>query len=872
MALTQFLTMHGANGGGHTHTRIGDKTNGIYGGSYSISEEVQDQFYDLMYNEVIQGNKLEYLTEKQHETGPIYVDLDLKYNYDCAQRMHDKNWIDDLLCVYLDNLKKIMKIDDKPFKIFVMEKDNVNRVADKNYTKDGIHIIIGVNCPHKLQEKLREMVMNNCVELMKQLPLINDLNAVFDEGLSSGKTNVQLFGCRKPLHEAYKLTYAYEIVMDMRDKEFSMHAYSTELTKQTFLELCVRNTHLHTNFELTQQTKNFLNPETEIQNCDIDFTDCLTDIQKLLRVIGSTRCKEDTNREWTAVGQAIKNETKDEGLNDFVAWTNEFGTKDKQKEAINQYMKYIKYTAPKKDEKSRLTIASLHYWARIDNLPAYRKAFPPNKTDEIILDEETINNFKAIDPIIASPADYDIAEAFNTIYKGLHKCVDKLRKEFYYFDKETKLWNFDIGGTPIRNAISTDFHSVFAKYLKVKMSEGEKLDPNSEEKEQNKKICKSMCELMTRLKKTNDKNNILHEVGDICKDVDFPSTLNKSEYMLPTNDGNILDMRTLMTRERTINDNFSFICNAKIIPYDANDAKFIKVAEYFDALFCNNKQTTDCMIDILKSVFIGRPLRYIYFCIGSGSNGKSLLFKILNKIFGKFMDVISQGVIVEQKGNKSALNTEIEKLDKCRLAYVTELDETDKMNEKVVKQISGGDGINLRTLHTKDQTINPTCNMFVLTNEMFSFNGEAVPTLNRMIICPFNNKFAVDDKFEKSMLEISDYIFTYIMQKGTIRDTFNLSPEMIAEKDKHAKNNTENNLKDYLNERLFDCKNDENNKAIVLNDLRVCFENYCVDKKLKNPLTKNKFTSKMKTFGYDIRESDGKTRLYGKKIVVPTNA
>jgi len=250
---------------------------------------------------------------------------------------------------------------------------------------------------------------------------------------------------------------------------------------------------------------------------------------------------------------------------------------------------------------------------------------------------------------------------------------------------------------------------------------------------------------------------------------------------------------------------------------------------------------------------------------------KKLLFKILNKIFGKFMDVISQGVIVEQKGNKSALNTEIEKLDKCRLAYVTELDETDTMNEKVVKQISGGDGINLRTLHTKDQTINPTCNMFVLTNAMFSFNGEALPTLNRMIICPFNNKFEVDDKFEKSMLEISDYIFTYIMQKGTIRDKFNLSPEMIAEKDKHAKNNTETNLADYLNERLFDCENDDDNKSIVLNDLRVCFENYCVDKKLKNNLTQKKFTTKMKSFGYDIRESSGKTRLYGKKIVVPTN-
>lgn len=870
-ALAQFLNERKTQKGQpFTHTRIGDNTANVYAGAYAIPTEHEDEFYNLIYKEVICGNRLEYLTEKQHDNGAIYVDLDLHYKYECTERHHDKDWIEELICVYLTNLKKLIKVDAKPFKIFIMEKDAVNRVVEKNITKDGIHILIGINLPHKLQEKLRELVMADCTELMERLPLVNDLNGVFDDGLSKGCTNAQLFGCRKPLHDAYKLTGAYSVVIDPTDNEFRMFDYPTELTKETFLQLCVRNKHLNAEFEFTKLSNSVLNPDI-IEYADVNLTGCNTDIQKLLKVIGSARCGSHKYKEWVAVAQVIKNETKDEGLNDFVAWTNEFGTEKKKKNAITKYQKEIRYT-PKK-ELGRSGIGSLHYWAKIDNPQAYRIAFQSEKQAEIVVEPDMADKFKFIDPIIASPADYAIALAYNKIYDGLQKCVDRQRKEFYCFDEVSKLWNFDVGGTPIRNRISTEFHAIFEKYIQIKQNENEMLDPNSKDCEVNKKMVKSMGELMIRLQKTNDKNNIMTELGDICKDVKFPSTLNRCEYLIPTNDGKVLDMRTLELTDRTINHNFSFVCNAKLIPYDATHVHFIKAKKYFNDLFCGDEKTISCVINILKSVFIGRPLRYIYFCIGVGSNGKSLLFKILNKIFGNFMDVISQNVIIQQKGNKSALNTEIEKLDKCRVGYITEVKETDDLNEIVIKQITGGDAINLRTLHTKDQTINPTCNTFVLTNEFPKFNGDAVSMQNRMIAIPFKQIFAVKDGFEKEMLEISDYIFSYVMYTGSICDKFDLSTEMVDEMEKHRKNNTETALADYMKIRFADCENDKKvNKLILVNDVRVDFLHYCERYKITNNISPRKFPAKMRELGYNVKESVGKNVLYGKKfidIVVP---
>ena len=78
-SLAQFLnTCYTQKGDTYTHTRIGDNCLGIKGGSYNIPEQSEEEFYDLMYKEVIQGGKHEYLTERQNENGVIYVDLDFR--------------------------------------------------------------------------------------------------------------------------------------------------------------------------------------------------------------------------------------------------------------------------------------------------------------------------------------------------------------------------------------------------------------------------------------------------------------------------------------------------------------------------------------------------------------------------------------------------------------------------------------------------------------------------------------------------------------------------------------------------------------------------------------------------------------------------
>ena len=102
------------NGGMITHTRIGNKDLGIYGGAYTIPKEELPVFYDLYYQDVILKKKAEYLTEKQIEDGPLLVDLDFRYDYEVETRQHTKEHVVDLISLYLDELKTHFVMKQSP--------------------------------------------------------------------------------------------------------------------------------------------------------------------------------------------------------------------------------------------------------------------------------------------------------------------------------------------------------------------------------------------------------------------------------------------------------------------------------------------------------------------------------------------------------------------------------------------------------------------------------------------------------------------------------------------------------------------------------------------------------------------------------------
>lgn len=585
--------------------------------------------------------------------------------------------------------------------------------------------------------------------------------------------------------------------------------------------------------------------DTSILNDGVD----MNDIDYLLCVcIKENLCKTGDHTEWVKIGQALKNELGDNATEPFLKWTYKFGSENKKAEALQQITKYIK-KVPLKD-KERLTIKTIHYYAKKYSPDLYANRFM--KIKQVELDVEVIK-------LLENPTDYEYANYFCKNWGSNFKTTDIKNRIGFAFTK-SKLWEQFENATPMREILSNEMRNNLLKLQNILYEQSKSINSATDESEKIKRQLKKIEESCIKLQKTNDKNNICREILDKTLDTSFENLVNKEKFVLPIKSGKLLNMKTLEVTERTIDNYFNYECDANYIQMTMEEEEDIR--KYFLDLFCGDEKVMQCVLDILKSCFTGVTLRYIYFLTGTGRNGKSLLFNILTKIFKKAIDVLDTKIIITDKAT-SSLSTQFEKLDKCRIGYVTELTENDKINSAMLKKISGGDPIDYRGLYKGNKTINPTCNLFGLTNKLPSCDLEQA-ILDRLIIIPFNNTFEVDCDFEAKMLQKKDLIFSFIMKYGVIRDKFDLPESMLVAKEDYKYDNTAiDYLEDFINatyERVPYVKTEK----IKRDEFRLAYNIYLKTRGQSNDNSSHhSFAKLIKNKNIGLKESHGKTYYTG---------
>ncbi len=227
--------------GNITHTRIGDKSLNIYGGSYNIPDENHLEFMELYYNWVVVAGNEEYLTEKQDRNeGVISLDFDFRYDTSIKTRQHEDDHIIDALMLYMNKLSELCDIPvDKKISAYVMHKPNLNCLENK--TKDGIHIIIDAKLNRNAQKIMRLMLVEKLKEIWSDLPITNDWTDIVDEGVVNASVNWQLYGSHKPDNETYKLTSKYEFKYNDDEFEPKKIEINEPLSFEEFLKLSVQS-------------------------------------------------------------------------------------------------------------------------------------------------------------------------------------------------------------------------------------------------------------------------------------------------------------------------------------------------------------------------------------------------------------------------------------------------------------------------------------------------------------------------------------------------------------------------------------------------------------------------------------------------------
>ena len=774
-----------------THTRIGDESANIHGGSYHIPDEDYETFMKLYYNTTVKKKKVEYLTERQFITdqSPIAIDIDLHFAYDVEERIYEQGHLDDLVDIYLGELKKAFQFEEESkFNIFLFEKTKVNRVNEKQITKDGIHMIIGLQMSRQGQKILRKKILAQIEETWTDLPIVNTWTEVFDDGITNGYTNWQLYGSSKPHHEAYVLTQVYEITYDSDDGELENNRGNPTdfLNANDFMQLSVRYpshpsyfyttafsdeigrqaaangsgegrrtpplshsvsmefktvepasvseiSQIRNREELDIQVERFL----EATNHMRDYP--LRELYENVMVLPESYYGTGSYTKWIRVGWALKNSSSKLLIVwiAFSARVTNFDFTTIPDLCIQWETFDIKTTG--------VSNRSIHFWAMTDNLDGYNDV--RKNTIGYYLDQ-TINSVTA--NTINNPAknakgagDYDIAVVLHQMYKDEYVCSDIKSGIWWRF--KSHRWKQIDSGTYLRKAISNELRDLYRDRATDLQKYLGGLNPEEEKYKHIKARVDTVLKIIARLGTTADKKNIMQESKDLFYDPEFYERLDSNPYLLGCKNG-VIDFKDKIFRKGRPEDYVTKCTNVNYYPMTSSRHKKNneELANFMSQLF-PHEELREYMWNHLSACLIGMPSLNQTFnnYIGIGQNGKSVLTDLMTHVMGSYKAAAPCSLITQGRGKIGGLAPEIVALKGTRYVVMQEPETTEVLHEGPMKElVSGVEPITARAPYMTDSvTFVPQFTLVLCCNNLMQVRTQDHGTWRRFRVVIFEALF-----------------------------------------------------------------------------------------------------------------------------------
>ena len=762
----------------------------ITGGKYHISDEEYPTFLSHYYKDVVSKNGDEYLTEKQRDTGgPIAIDFDFRYAYEVTEKQYGDQHIASIVQLYLEVLKGVFQFVDKcPFPIYVFEKPSVNRLEEKQITKDGIHMLIGIQADRTTQTIIRARVMEKIEEEWGDLPLKNTWEDVLDKGISTGVTNWQLYGSKKPDHDKYALTRVYEYEYDSTDSEFmevkvpvkkfnwaadfaklsvrytghpqfffradfiSIHEQSRTSESKRPMRVNVQQQHEPVNFSV-----NSIKTKADIDALVAQFLESLKpdeynlrEAYELAMILPVEYYGEGSYLKWMKVGWALSNISK----RLFIAWL-AFSAKSPtfQFDSVTDlYDKWINFGS---NNGQGLTKRSIIYWAREASPEEFKRV--NNNSVDYHLDQSikhlSMNGLSKGDKFLGC-GDTDIAKILYMMYKDNYACAGLKADKWYRFSNHR--WVEDECGTSLRRHISEELR---VRY-RLKSDEcASKLYDTSQTEAELKSwegLGGKIVEILGKLSQTTHKDHILKEAREMFFDpeVNFMDLLDSNPYLLCFNNG-VLDIKNKLFRPGRADDYLSKCTNINYTKLDrTRDAKkILEIEDFFSKLF-PDKQLRKYMWQHFASILVGVNLNQkLHLYIGNGENGKSVLTDFFSQCLGDYYVIAPISMITQARQKQGSASPDIVAIKGARFVCMQEPSKDDEINDGAMKELTSCvEPIKGRNLFSTPITFVPQCKIVVCSNNFMKVKTRDHGTWRRLAVIDFVSLFTdtpVDGDAEK---------------------------------------------------------------------------------------------------------------------------
>jgi len=130
-------------------------------------------------------------------------------------------------------------------------------------------------------------------------------------------------------------------------------------------------------------------------------------------------------------------------------------------------------------------------------------------------------------------------------------------------------------------------------------------------------------------------------------------------------------------------------------------------------------------------------LQALIFCYGSGANGKSTFFGVLREMLGDYYQGIQVETFLSKAFQSSSEPYELARVKGARMVVSDEVPEGRKLNESLVKNLTGGDQIHARNPYEKPFSFDPTHTLWMFGNHKPVISGMDHGIWRRINLIPF---------------------------------------------------------------------------------------------------------------------------------------
>ncbi len=195
-------------------------------------------------------------------------------------------------------------------------------------------------------------------------------------------------------------------------------------------------------------------------------------------------------------------------------------------------------------------------------------------------------------------------------------------------------------------------------------------------------------------------------------------------------------------------------------------AKCPKWLKFLDEIFLGDKELIEYIQKVLGYALSGDIKEQIMLVFyGNGNNGKSIFSEIVREVFGDYaanMDIKSLMV----RGNNAG-SSDIARLKGKRFVSTSENNEGSRLDEGLVKQLTGGDTVTARRLYEEEFEFIPQCTICMSTNHKPIIRGTDDGIWRRIVLIPFKYtvpKDKIDKNLKSKLMDELPGIFNWMLE------------------------------------------------------------------------------------------------------------